>query len=188
MNYQYEPVLLTAEQRREFNEKIVCLIDSGGCGPAGITRNDIFNAYTGDGGLHGLERADYDSYHAYSEAKKEVENGQFFTPPPLCEFVAACLMLSDMDLVADLTCGMGNFFNYVPVPANAYGCELDAKAYKVARYLYPEANLTLGDIRTYAPETRFDYVLGNPPYHLRWRLENGTKILSHLYYLSLIHI
>ena len=182
MNYQYEPVLLTAEQRREFNEKIVCLIDSGGCGPAGITRNDIFNAYTGDGGLHGLERADYDSYHAYSEAKKEVENGQFFTPPPLCEFVAACLMLSDMDLVADLTCGMGNFFNYVPVPANAYGCELDAKAYKVARYLYPEANLTLGDIRTYAPETRFDYVLGNPPYHLRWRLENGTKILSHLYY------
>lgn len=111
-----------------------------------------------------------------------MENGQFFTPPPLCEFVAACLMLSDMDLVADLTCGMGNFFNYVPVPANAYGCELDAKAYKVARYLYPEANLTLGDIRTYAPETRFDYVLGNPPYHLRWRLENGTKILSHLYY------
>lgn len=99
-----------------------------------------------------------------------MENGQFFTPPPLCEFVAACLMLSDMDLVADLTCGMGNFFNYVPVPANAYGCELDAKAYKVARYLYPEANLTLGDIRTYAPETRFDYVLGNPPYHLRWRL------------------
>ena len=182
MNYQYEPVLLTAEQRREFNEKIVCLIDSGGCGPAGITRNDIFNAYTGDGGLHGLERADYDSYHAYSEAKKEVENGQFFTPPPLCEFVAACLKLSDMDLAADLTCGMGNFFNYVPVPANAYGCELDAKAYKVARYLYPEANLTLGDIRTYAPETRFDYVLGNPPYHLRWRLENGTKILSHLYY------
>ena len=107
MNYQYEPVLLTAEQRREFNEKIVCLIDSGGCGPAGITRNDLFHAYTGDGGLHGLERADYDSYHAYSEAKKEVENGQFFTPPPLCEFVAACLMLSDMDLVADLTCGIG---------------------------------------------------------------------------------
>lgn len=81
----------------------------------------------GMGGLHGLERADYDSYHAYSEAKKEVENGQFFTPPPLCEFVAACLMLSDMDLVADLTCGMGNFFNYVPVPGQCLrlrvGCQ-----------------------------------------------------------------
>ena len=182
MVYQYEPVTLTAEQRMEFNEKILYLIDSGGCGRAGITRGDIFNAYTGDGGLHGLERADYDSYHAYSEAKKAAENGQFFTPPPLCEFVAACLKLSDMDLVADLTCGMGNFFNYVPVAANAYGCELDAKAYKVARYLYPEANLTLGDIRTYEPEPRFDCVLGNPPYHLRWHLDDGTELLSHLYY------
>ncbi len=81
MNYQYEPVLLTAEQRREFNEKIVCLIDSGGCGPAGITRNDIFNAYTGDGGLHGLERADYDSYHAYSEAKGGGERAVFTLRP-----------------------------------------------------------------------------------------------------------
>lgn len=37
---------------------------------AGITREDIYNAYTGVGGLHGLERADFDSYHAYSEKKK----------------------------------------------------------------------------------------------------------------------
>lgn len=37
-------------------------------------------------------------------------------------------------------------------------------AYKVARYLYPQANLVHGDIRAYQPGVRFDYVVGNPPW------------------------
>lgn len=94
----------------------------------------------------------------------------------------ACLRLSEYDLVADLTCGMGNFFNYVPVETNAYGCELDLNAYKVARYLYPQANLVHGDIRAYQPGVRFDYVVGNPPFHLRWWLEDGSEMASQLYY------
>lgn len=182
MKYHYQGMRLTIQQRKELNDKILYLIDSDTCADAGISKEDVFNAYTGDGGLHGLERSDYENYHAYSEAKKEVENGQVFTPPPLCEFIVSCLKVSDTDLVADLTCGMGNFMNYLPVEANAYGCELDVKAFKVARYLYPEANLELGDIRTYEPETRFDYVIGNPPFHLRWWSEEKEKVLSHFYY------
>ena len=49
----------------------------------------------------------------------------------------ACLRLSEYDLVADLTCGMGNFFNQAPVESNVYGCELDLNAYKVSRYQVP---------------------------------------------------
>lgn len=94
----------------------------------------------------------------------------------------ACLRPAEHDLVADLTCGMGNFFNYAPVQANTYGCELDVNAYKVARYLYPEANLELGDVRTYQPGVRFDYVVGNPPFHLKWWLEDGVEMPSQLYY------
>ena len=41
-------------------------------------------------------------------------------------------------------------FNFVPVESNAYGCEIDAKAYKVAHYLYPAANLVRDDIRSYS--------------------------------------
>ena len=80
---KYIPVQETIPQskRQEFNEKIVYLIDSDTAVGAGITKEDIYNAYTGDGGLHGLERSMFDSYAKYSEAKKEVENGQFFTPP-----------------------------------------------------------------------------------------------------------
>lgn len=170
------------EQRKKLNEKILYLIDSNTADENGITAEDIYQAYTGDGGLHGLNREDYDNYHDYSEAKKEIENGQFFTSHILCELMVSCLKLSEHDLVADLTCGMGNFFNFMPTENNVYGCEKDIKAYKVARYLYPDANLEWTDIRTYQPGIRFDYVVGNPPFHLDWWIEDVGKAPSQMYY------
>lgn len=44
------------------------------------------------------------------------------------------------------------------------------------------ANITPGDIRTFKPEVRFDYVVGNPPFNLRWWTGEGSEILSQLYY------
>ena len=181
MKYAQQEMDLTREQRKALNEKVLYLIDSNSAEQAGITSEDIYNAYTGEGGLHGLERADFDSYHAYSEKKKEIENGQFFTPPAICQLVAESLRPSISDVVADLTCGKGSFFNFMPVETNCYGCELDARAYKVAHYLYPGARLELTDIRAYKPDLRFDYVVGNPPFNLKWYAEDG-ECLSQLYY------
>ena len=120
MKYEYYPKRRTEQERRELNEQILRLLQSEACEQAGVTDEDIFNRYTGDGGLHGLRRSDYENYNAFSAAKKELENGQFFTPPPLCEMIVSALRLSDTDLVADLTCGMGNFFNFLPNERNAY--------------------------------------------------------------------
>ena len=181
MKYAQQEMNLTREQRKTLNEKVLYLIDSNSVEQAGITSEDIYNAYTGEGGLHGLERADFDSYYAYSEKKKEIENGQFFTPPAICQLVAESLRPSISDVVADLTCGKGSFFNFMPVETNCYGCELDARAYKVAHYLYPGARLELTDIRAYRPDLRFDYVVGNPPFNLKWYAEDG-ECLSQLYY------
>ena len=174
MKYAQQELELTCEQRKTLNEKVIYLIDSGSSKQAGISKEDIYNAYTGDGGLHGLSRSDFDNYHEYSEKKKEIENGQFFTPPDICQLVVESLRLSVSDVAADLTCGKGNFFNFMPVESNCYGCELDTKAYKVAHYLYPAANLELTDIRTYKPDMRFDYVVGNPPFHLKWITRSGN--------------
>lgn len=182
MKYSIPSETIPQDQRKSVNEKILYLIDSNSIESAGLAKEDIFHAYTGDGGLHGLQRSSFDNYYEYSEAKKEVENGQFFTPAVLCQFIVSCLQLAEDDLVADLTCGMGNFFNFMPVEANLYGCELDMKAYKVAHCLYPLANLENKDIRLYDPSVRFDYVVGNPPYNLRWWVEDRTEILSQLYY------
>lgn len=182
MKYFYYGEVIPQNQRKALNEKVLYLIAGGSPEDSGITPEDIYNAYTGDGGLHGLERDDYENYHQFSEAKKEIENGQFFTPPQLCEFITACLKLSCHDLIADLTCGKGDFFNFMPAETNIYGCELDAKAARVARFLYPEASIECGDIRSYHPDTRFDYVVGNPPFHLKWWIDGGREISSQMYY------
>jgi len=182
LKYSYYGEPIPREKRKALNDKVLYLIDSFHPEASSITPEDIYNAYTGDGGLHGLNRNDYENYASYSTAKKDVENGQFFTPPSLCEFVMSCLQLSECSLAADLTCGMGNFFNFMPTEANAYGCELDIKAAKVAKFLYPDANIICTDIRAYQPEVRFDYVVGNPPFHLKWWTKNGRELPSQMYY------
>ena len=181
MKYGYFPVPSDPVRRTALNEKVLYLIDSGTAAEHDISAEDMFNAYTGDGGLHGLDRADFENYHEYSEAKKEIEHGQFFTPPDVCRLVCEALDPSISDSIADLTCGKGSFFNFLPIEANVYGCELDEKAYKVAHHLFPGANLTQGDIRVYKPDVRFDYVVGNPPFNLKWYAD-GEDRLSQLYY------
>lgn len=182
MKYHYENNPVPQSIRKVLNEQIIDFIDSDKPDSAMITPECIFNTYTGDGGLHNLSQSEYSNYHEYSKAKKEIENGQFFTPPPICDFVVDSLKLSEDDLAADLTCGMGNFFNFMPMEANVYGCEIDEKAFKVARFLYPEANLEHEDIRTYQPGLLFDYVVGNPPFNLIWQTEDDEDICSQLYY------
>ena len=81
MKYQYLNEPIPQEARQELNDKILYLVDQDLAEQSGISREDIYNAYTGDGGLHGLKRSDFANYHEYAEAKKEIENGQFFTPP-----------------------------------------------------------------------------------------------------------
>lgn len=187
MKYTITDNIIRLDQRKEINEKILYLIDNRQTDKYGITPQDIYTAYTGDGGLHGLDFSDYSSYTAYSAAKKEIEQGQFFTPHHLCKFLVDCVKPSFHDLAADLTAGMGNFLNWLPNPVNAYGNEIDVKAFKVMRYLYPDANVTADDIRFYNPKVRFDVIFGNPPFHLRWRLNGGQEIQSQLYYCIKAH-
>lgn len=141
MKYTPYDTTVTQEQRKEINQKILYLIDSNQLEAFQISNQDIYNFYTGDGGLHGQNRKDYDNYASYSKAKKEIENGQFFTPPILCRLVAESLCVSPGSLIADLTCGAGAFFNFMPEETNLYGCEIDTKAYKVAGQLYPQARI-----------------------------------------------
>ena len=181
MKYSYLGQRIPKEARKELNEKIIHLVTSNQAEAAGITREDIYNAYTGDGGLHGLHMADFDNYAEFSKAKKEIENGQVFSPHSVCQFLMACLNINKQELVTDLTCGMGNFFNFAPVEENIYGCEIDPKAYKVAHYLYPKANLERGDIRNYESPMKMDYSVGNPPFNLAFNFQNES-ILSQLYF------
>lgn len=181
MKYSIQNIKIPEEKRKEINEKILYLIDRGNINSP-ISNEDIFNSFTGDGGLHGLSIDNYNSYYEYSEAKKEIEVGQFFTPHQLSKFLVECVKPNNNDLVADLTCGMGNFFNYLPVEDNIYGNEIDIKAYKVARFLYPDANIENKDIRYYNSGVQFDIIFGNPPYNLKWKV-GKDEYFSQFYYV-----
>lgn len=178
MKYDVTDTLIPTEKRKELNEKILYIIDNKiDCG---ITADNIAACYSGDGGLHGLNYDDFDSFHAYTKAKQIEEQGQFFTPYSITKFMVDCIKPSKFDLIADLTCGVGRFFNYLPVEENIYGCELDMKAYKVCKYLYPNANIIHEDIRFYNPDVKFDTIFLNPPFNLKFSTPEGD-ILSQLY-------
>ncbi len=179
MKYEITGAKIPLPQRRRLNEECLSALDGNG---TPMTPAEIFNSYTGVGGLHGLNYVDYGNYHDFSEAKKEIEQGQFFTTDALCAWVLDCIRPETRHKIADLTCGKGSFFNHLPDEEKIYGCEIDPKSYRIAKHLFPKANLTLGDVCAYEPGTLFHTVVGNPPYNLNWRYK-GKKMYSQTVYI-----
>lgn len=161
--YAIIPQRIPQDLRAEINEKILFAINSG---KNLIPAESIYNCYTGIGGLHGLSMSDYNNYHEYAQAKKEFEMGQFFTPHEVCRDMAEALSPTSDEMILDMCCGMGNFFNHLPNQHNAFGFDIDGKAVTVAKYLYPDANIERCDIRWYQPGQRFDVLVGNPPFNV----------------------
>lgn len=174
MKYKIEGSIQQS-QREAVNNHILKALNSGS---DGIRKQQIFNAYTGEGGLHGLKFKDYSSYHAYSEAKKEIENGQFYTPPSLAKDIVDVVDLKESETVIDPTCGIGVFCNFMPIEMNFSGIDICSKSIKVASHLYPQANWIEGSLIYQQPEESFDVVLGNPPFHLKWYDKDLGKNVS----------
>lgn len=176
MRYEIIDHPVPKSKREEYNKKILYAIDQG---KDEIPRETVFNCYTGLGGLHGLKQADFGNYNDYAQAKKEYEMGQFFTPHALCRRIVEMAAPEPTESVLDMCCGMGNFFNALPNICNASGFDIDPDAVKVARYLYPEADIQLKDIRSYDAIERYDMILGNPPYNLE-----HERMASQFYYFQ----
>lgn len=61
-------------RRAEINAKILFSIDTG---KKDVSKETIYNTYTGIGGLHNLKQEDFANYNEYARAKKEFEMGQY---------------------------------------------------------------------------------------------------------------
>ena len=181
MKYPVCDEKIPLSERKERNR--VCLQALEQEVPA-LSPEEIYHSFTGVGGLHGLNYVEYGNYHDFSEAKKEIEQGQFFTSDALCEWVLDCVQPAEWHKVADLTCGKGSFFNSIYGEKRLYGCEIDPDSFAIARHLFPEVNLTLGDIRTYTPRVHFHLVVGNPPYNLKWKYQGKTMNSQMVYILK----
>lgn len=169
------------EKRRELNEKNLYLIENNLVEKVGMSKEILFNTYSGNGGLHNLNFKDYNSFYAYTDAKKSIENGQFFTQQEESKKLIKLLQINESELICDLTCGKGDLFNYLPKLNNVYGNELDIKSYKVCSYLFDKVTLTHGDMRNYNPNILFDVVIGNPPFNLRLKYQGEEKNSQMIY-------
>lgn len=127
----------------------------------------IYQNYTGNGGLHGVEFKDYGNFHDYTKAKQEYELGQFFTPAEIARLIVEMLEIEEGKHVADIGCGMGQFFNHLK-DCELFGIEVEEDACQVARTLYPEADIRCADLRYLNNHKLQDYIVGNPPFNLLW--------------------
>ncbi len=167
---KYPDKSLVIRDRKKVNDKILQVINNGLDVDAGM----VFHSYTGKGGLHGLNAKDYSNYTKFSLAKKPLELGQFFTPTSLCQTLVEILGIEEHELVFDPSCGKGSFFNVIPFEERLYGVDIDADAVAVARYCFPHATVTQGDLGTCVPPHRMDVVIGNPPFNLRLEFDDKT--------------
>lgn len=70
--------------------------------------------------------------------------------------------------ILEPACGIGNFFGLVPesmAASKLYGVELDSLTGRIARQLYPQAEITIdGFENTDQPDSFFDLAVGNVPF------------------------
>ena len=89
--------------------------------------------------------------------------------------------------------GVGNFFGMLPEEmrnSRLYGVELDPVSGRIARQLYPKADITVGGFETTDRRDFFDLAIGNVPfgqYQVNDKAYNKLNFSIHNY-LSLIHI
>jgi len=93
------------------------------------------------------------------------DNGQFFTPPVVTEFVVDLLQIRS-GAVLEPSCGGGAFLSALPFSCSVVGVEMMTEASRVAQLLHPAAAVHQGDALEMAATLagRFDYVVGNPPF------------------------
>ena len=92
----------------------------------------------------------------------------FYTPPVVIEAIYE--KMEDMGItsgnILEPSCGTGNFIGLSPSAAYSfYGIEIDHISGKIAKYLYPNADIQIkGYEEAKLPDNSFDGAVGNVPY------------------------
>ena len=128
----------------------------------------------------------------YEAARSSTLNA-FYTPPAVIRSMYQ--VLSNMGFstgnVLEPSCGTGNFFGCLPEGmdnSRLYGIELDSLTGRIAKKLYPKAQIQIdGFERTSFPNDFFDVVIGNVPfgnYQVPDRRYDRYKFPIHDYFIA----
>ena len=127
------------------------------------------------------------------KAARESTLSAFYTPPVVIKAMYEALgnMGLEKGNVLEPSCGIGNFLGLVPEGMDnlkMYGVELDSISGRIAKLLYPEADITInGFEKTQFPDDFFDVAVGNIPfggYKLIDRRYDRQKFFVHDYFIA----
>ena len=142
---------------------------------------DILSRYVGWGGMPQAFDPDNDSWkkeytqlrellddHEYSAAKGSVLNAHYTSPTVIKGiYEAVGNMGFTYGNILEPACGVGNFFGMLPDAmqnSKLYGVELDSITGRIAKKLYPEADITIAGFETTDRRNFYDLAIGNVPF------------------------
>jgi adenine-specific DNA-methyltransferase len=112
--------------------------------------------------------------------------GQFFTPPPIGEFMADAVRAVEPETVLDPGVGGGILLRAIGAGPRRFGLDIDPAAVEfAAASLGPDVELAVGDFLDPAswplPVGSFDAIIANPPYIRHHNLKAEHKRLAQRY-------
>ena len=126
-------------------------------------------------------------------AARATVNNAFYTSPEIAMCINQALVQFGFHggNVLEPSMGVGNFFGSMPTPmqrSKLYGVELDSISGRIAKLLYPNANISItGFEKTSFPDNFLDVVVGNVPfgdYKLHDPKYNKYNFRIHDYFLA----
>ncbi|MDR3090653.1 MAG: DEAD/DEAH box helicase family protein [Clostridiales bacterium] len=174
--------------------------------PAAPDEQEILSKYTGWGAIQQAfdprkedwrdeyaELKENLTYDEYASARATVNNAHYTSPLVIS---AIYKTVENMGFsggrILEPSCGVGNFLGVMPpeISENSriYGVELDSVTGRIARFLYPQANIAVkGFEQTNFPDNHFDLAVGNVPfgsYKVIDRDYDHLDFLIHDYFFS----
>ena len=153
------------DRREVMNEqalKTAAFLEAQNMKAAGAFR-ELLKRFTGQGGI----KSSQDSL------------GQYLTPYEVTRLITDLVYVQSGSKVFDPTCGTGRFFEFLPDGCAAAGIEIDPAAARIAKLLYPQHNIECGDLLNNLHFREcFDFVLGNPPFGLWWKVDPRKSNLA----------
>ena len=164
----------------------------------------VLSRYVGWGGLADAFDPDKDSWaREYSQLKESLSPEEYaaarastlnahYTSPTVIRAIYNTVeqMGFTTGNILEPSCGVGNFFGMLPESmqgSRLYGVELDSITGRIARQLYPEANITVAGFETTSQRDFYDLAVGNVPfgnYKVNDKAYNNLGFSIHNYFFA----
>ena len=173
-------------------------------GQATPEQQEVLSRYVGWGGLADAfdpEKPAWASEYAqlkelltpeeYAAARSSTLNAHYTSPTVIQSiYEAVGRMGFETGNILEPSMGVGNFFGMLPEEmrnSRLYGVELDPVSGRIARQLYPKADITVGGFETTDRRDFFDLAIGNVPfgqYQVRDKAYDKLNFSIHNYFFA----